>query len=283
MIKRGYANTPEGQIHYAEQGSGENLILLHATPQSSRAYWKLAPLLAKEFHVWTPDTLGFGNSDPIPANITIEYFAQSFINFMDVLRIEKAHIFGLHTGNKIAVSLAAGWPERIETIMLCGSPHSIIPDKEKRDAAIFNLVDVIERRFESEDGGADLLRAWALSYSRITSTWWDTGTTNPTDSNINALAGRVLDLIQARYSDREAHEAIFAYNWGAALPDIKTRTMFIELVSEIEEERHGRQGATLTKIVPKSKLKTLENANGTAIETRADELAEAIINFAKGN
>ena len=284
-MKRGYADTPEGQIHYVVQGEGVPLILLHATPQSSRAYWKLAPLLAKECRVFTPDTLGFGNSGPLPPSVKIEDFARSFVHFMDALDIQKAHVFGLHTGNKVAVALAAGWPERVESVMLCGSPHSIIPDKTKRDVAIFNLVDVIERRFEPAPGGSDLLRAWALAYGRIANAWWDTATFSQqklTPEHINPLERRVLDMVQARLTDREAHEAIFAYDWGAGLRKIKAKTLFVELVSAIEEARHGRQGEGLTKIVPNSKLATLENANGNAIEVRTEELARVILDFVKG-
>ena len=40
-MKRGYADTPEGQIHFRTDGAGEPVLLLHQSPRSSRMYVKL--------------------------------------------------------------------------------------------------------------------------------------------------------------------------------------------------------------------------------------------------
>ena len=85
-MKRGYADTQEGQIYYMTEGEGEPLILLHATG-SSRQFKRLVPLLAKEYRVIAPDNLGEGNSDPIPPNVKIVDLARSYIHFMDALGI----------------------------------------------------------------------------------------------------------------------------------------------------------------------------------------------------
>ena len=53
-MKRGYADTPHGQIHYMTMGEGEPLLLLHQTG-SSRQYWKLMPLLAGSYRTFAPD------------------------------------------------------------------------------------------------------------------------------------------------------------------------------------------------------------------------------------
>ncbi len=66
-MKRAYASTPEGQIHYYNHGRGQPLLMLHETPRSA---WSFAPLmrkLGKQFNCFAPDTLGFGMSDaPAP-------------------------------------------------------------------------------------------------------------------------------------------------------------------------------------------------------------------------
>ena len=62
-MKRGYATTPEGQIHYYNHGRGQPLLMLHETPRSA---WSFAPLMRKmgtRFNCFAPDTLGFGMSD----------------------------------------------------------------------------------------------------------------------------------------------------------------------------------------------------------------------------
>src|ERR1035437_6590458 len=134
-MKRGYADTPEGQIHYMSAGVGEPLLLLHQTG-SSRQYRKLMPMLAEHYRIYAPDNLGSGNSDPLPANVQIPDLARSMVHFMDFLGIDKAHIFGFHTGNKIATEMAAAWPDRVDRLMLCGKTHSIMAEHEALNAAL---------------------------------------------------------------------------------------------------------------------------------------------------
>ena len=121
-MKRGYADTPQGQIHYTTAGEGEPLLLLHQTG-SSRHFWKLMPLLAEKYRTFSPDNLGSGNSDPLPPNVTIPDMARSIIAAMDFLGLEKAHVFGFHTGNKIATEMAAAWPSRVDNQLGCPNPR----------------------------------------------------------------------------------------------------------------------------------------------------------------
>ncbi len=57
-LRRSYADTEAGQLHYAEAGSGECLVLLGETPRSYRFFERLIPLLAPHFHVVAPDLPG---------------------------------------------------------------------------------------------------------------------------------------------------------------------------------------------------------------------------------
>ena len=71
-MKRAYASTPEGQIHYITHGRGKPLLLLHATPRSAASFVPLMRLLGSKFQCFAADTLGFGNSDPLPAKAKME-------------------------------------------------------------------------------------------------------------------------------------------------------------------------------------------------------------------
>ena len=124
-IKRGFADTDKGQIYFYEQGEGPALILLHPSPQSGRVYWRLAPKLAQTFRVIVPDTLGFGLSDPLPPDATMPGLADCIAKMMDIAGVDKANIFGFHTGNKIATALASGHPNRVDRLILCGQTHTV--------------------------------------------------------------------------------------------------------------------------------------------------------------
>ena len=156
-MKRGYADTLEGQIHYTVDGTGEPLLLLHQTG-SSRTFYKLIPLLSKEYRVFAPDNLGEGNSDRLPPNFEIRDMARSYIHFMDALDIEKTHIFGFHTGNKIGTELSAGWPSRVDGLILCGQTHSIQAD-HKDQVAVMGAMERPELVVPSNPDRGDLLMA----------------------------------------------------------------------------------------------------------------------------
>src|SRR4029078_5566674 len=130
-ITRAYANTERGQIHYWECGAGPPLVLLAPAPSSARVYRslllrvspapaplsarvyrRLMPCLGGEFRALALDTRGFGESDPPDGNPTMADYAEEVIHVLDALAIETAHVVGLHTGNKIAAAVAAGWPGR---------------------------------------------------------------------------------------------------------------------------------------------------------------------------
>ena len=51
------------RIHYRMAGAGEPVVLLHGFPETSYAWRKIFPVLAKHYKVVAPDLRGFGDSD----------------------------------------------------------------------------------------------------------------------------------------------------------------------------------------------------------------------------
>ena len=140
--RSGYANTPFGDVHYQIPGEGEPLLLLHRSPRSSRDWFRLMPILSQHYQVIAMDTLGFGQSDPLPEDVTMEMLAASVDCLLESLDVSHANIFGIHTGNKIAAALDHQFPDRVEKVILCGMIHSIIDDKSQRNSAIKDIVDL---------------------------------------------------------------------------------------------------------------------------------------------
>ena len=281
-MKRGYADTPEGQIHYMSAGDGEPLLLLHQTG-SSRQYCKLMPILAQHYRTYAPDNLGSGNSDPLPPNVGIPDLARSMIHFMDVLGMEKAHIFGFHTGNKIATEMAAAQPSRIDRLMLCGKTHSIMAEHDALNAALKAVVGPSIRKFEPAPDGSHLLKQWAADFAAMTSLWWDS--TNAlaetlTPERLQRRKEQIIEQLQLRSLD-EVYRAIFAFDLGARMRQIKSRTLIIEV--ETPDEAHlGRQGENLLKLIPGSQLARVTHTTvGLAVEAEAEELARLTLDFLK--
>jgi len=279
-MRRGYADTPEGQIHYTTSGEGDPLLLLHQTG-SSRQYWKLMPLLSEKYKTFAPDNLGSGNSDPLPPNVRIPYLAGSMIHFMDSLKIEKAHIFGFHTGNKIATEMAAAWPSRIDRLILCGHTHSIMAEHEALNSALKARVGPSIRKFEPEPDGSHLIKQWAAEFNYVANMWWDAsnwGRERLTPEFFRLRKDSIADWLQIR-NLAAVYEAIFAFDLGARMREIKAKTLIIEVATP-EEKHLGLQGEHLLRLIPGSQLATVEHTTGgLVVEVRAEALAKLILEF----
>ncbi len=69
------------------------------------------------------DTIGFGDSYKPKKTCTIEDYAKGVIAFLDSLGIPKVVLVGHHTGGVIALEVAAGYPERVEMLVLSAIPY----------------------------------------------------------------------------------------------------------------------------------------------------------------
>src|SRR6185436_16000061 len=66
-IRHDYAQVGEVRLHYAECGSGDELvILLHGFPEFWYSWRHQLPVLGKRYHVIAPDMRGFNLSDKPP-------------------------------------------------------------------------------------------------------------------------------------------------------------------------------------------------------------------------
>ncbi|WFR73284.1 alpha/beta hydrolase [Prescottella defluvii] len=121
-VRFGYADTSFGQLHYAEQGQGPVILLLHQTPRSWDEFRELIPLLASNFRVIAMDMVGFGASAALPAPQTIEAFARGAWELLDALGVDRATVLGHHTGAAVALEMAAGDVGRLDAVVLSSCP-----------------------------------------------------------------------------------------------------------------------------------------------------------------
>jgi pimeloyl-ACP methyl ester carboxylesterase len=122
VIRFGYADTPYGQIHYAECGAGPPVLLLHQTPRSWDEYREVLPLLGGRHRAIAPDTLGFGASTRIPKH-SIETYADGVCRLADALGLDVFDLVGHHTGGVVAVEVAARAAGRVRRLVLSSTPY----------------------------------------------------------------------------------------------------------------------------------------------------------------
>jgi len=277
-MKRGYAGTPEGQIHYYVHGRGEPLLLLHETPRSARSFAPIMRLLGGRFRCFAPDTLGFGGSDPLPAKAKMEDLARSMVHFLDAQGIRRAHVLGFHTGNKIAPAMAA---DRIGKVVLVGMTHSLVVSRKDRDAAIMNIVRKYMTAYRESPDGSHLLRAWAADYHSLAGIWWDpevmTGR-RITDDALRRQELRTIEMIECRRSVKQIYAMNFGFDMSATLRRVKAPALVIEC--RVPEETHlGAQGPKMIKLLRRGELVTLKGAGFDATDARAADIARAASQF----
>lgn len=154
LITRAYADSPLGQLHYAEAGTGRPIVMLHQAPRSHDEFAEVQAQLG-DFHTIAMDMLGFGMSPPLPAPMTIEAMADGVIALLDALGLEKATLLGHHTGSAVALEVAAAHPERVDSLVLSAMPW-IGPERRARERGVG--VDHVERAVD----GSHLVELWRL-------------------------------------------------------------------------------------------------------------------------
>src|SRR5215471_2905682 len=112
-IERSFVSLPSGRVHVAACGAGRPILLLHQTPRSWDEYRDVLPLLGSKYRAIAMDTVGFGDSDPLPSGAdSIENWATAAHELLQRLGHARAVVAGHHTGAAIAVEMAAMYPER---------------------------------------------------------------------------------------------------------------------------------------------------------------------------
>lgn len=96
----------QGLIHYHREGSGTPLVLVHGIAATWQCWLPVIPELARHHDVIAVDLPGFGASTALQApQPSLEHFAQSILDLMDHLGIDRFHVSGNSLGGAITLEL----------------------------------------------------------------------------------------------------------------------------------------------------------------------------------
>jgi 3-oxoadipate enol-lactonase len=114
----GFVNVDGGKLFYEIAGHGENIVLLHDGMVNCRIWDEQFLLLAKNYRVTRYDRRSYGKStDPREKYSHIDDLNQVFIQ----LKIEKAIIFGMSSGGRLAIDFTLKYPEKVSGLVLVGA------------------------------------------------------------------------------------------------------------------------------------------------------------------
>ena len=242
--KRGFVLSPHGNIEYMEMGSGPPLILLHQTAISAAEYDGALPLLKDEVRAIAMSTMGFGQSDTPPyPYTTLHEFAQCVIWLMDGLGLEKASVFGTHTGSTIAVEVAAGWPERVDKLIIEECFNWNTPERRA-------VHERLHRYYPEKPDGSHLIELWEKAG----------GTREGAD--LEKVRSRFMDNFRVNHMSHGAEEIYGPTGWEGsatygmcryemwdATPKVKAPTLVIHGT----KSQLGRSHEKFLETIPRSK------------------------------
>lgn len=117
-VDTGYVLVDGGRLFYESAGKGANIVLLHDGMVNREIWDEQFPLLAKNYRVVRYDRRGYGkSSDPELKYSHIADLNQLFIQ----LRIDKAIIFGMSSGGRLAIDYTLKYPEKVNGLVLVGA------------------------------------------------------------------------------------------------------------------------------------------------------------------
>jgi len=284
MMRRGYADTRLGQLHYATAGEGPALVLL---PQGGRTwpmYAALAQALSGDYQAIAVDYPGSGGSDPLPAGATFEDIAGAIVDLIDALAIERTCVFGVHTGNKIAAALAANYPSRVAKVVLAGQSHSIVPSNDHRAQTVGKTR---KKLLHETDAREQALVHWADVFNVVSAAWWREGVMRDIANRALRTQAMVkaVDEIESADSMPGLYRANFAFDLHGAYARITVPTLVLEIATPSEDRLIGRQGPAILKIIRGAQLATIEEEDyhGITLEERADVVAPILQRFLGDN
>lgn len=218
MITKAYARIAAGQVHLRHVAGALDavpLVMLHASPASSRSLDGLLAAMGDARALYAFDTPGNGQScTPIMAEPTIADYAAMLDEAATALGLDRIAIYGTHTGAHIAAEWALARPDRVAALMLDGV--ALIPPAERAEY----LARYAPHKVPDETGSQF---HWAWNYMRDQMIFFphyakdadhmrQGGSFDP-----DVLHGLVLDVLHNLETYHQPYEAVFRHDVEAAL------------------------------------------------------------------
>jgi len=129
--EEGYIDVPGGKVWYRAMGGNADttpLLCLHGGPGFTHYYLEALEALADRRRVIFYDQLGCGRSDR-PGDLTlwnVDRFVEELAQVRSALKLDRLHLFGSSWGGMLAMQYVLDRRPDLESLILCGSPASMI-------------------------------------------------------------------------------------------------------------------------------------------------------------
>ena len=259
-MRKAYADSPLGQIHYRAGGDGQPLLLIHQDPQSALQYLHtFKRFIDAGFRVIAPDVPGYGFSDVPTTTPTIPEYADAIRHLLDHLGIANAIVVGHHTGASIACQLSFAFPDRVSRLVMHGLPW--YTDEEREERLARPHID-----FSAKADGAHFTALWDLI-----------GLMSRGTSKLESSHMAAVHTLMAGDQHWYAHHAAFSYDLTPAIEAIRVPTLVVTNHGDILHFVAER----LISLRPDFDLVELEGGTSYIIRDEPQLWVDSIIDFIK--
>lgn len=143
-----FVNVDGSPLHYAVEGSGVPVLLIHGFPFSGEMWRPQLDALKSHCQIIAPDLRGFGKS-AARATATMEDCATDCVALLDALKIDSAFVGGLSMGGYVAMAMLRVDAGRVRGLLLLDTQATADDDAGKQQR------EENARRVENE--GVDFL------------------------------------------------------------------------------------------------------------------------------
>lgn len=126
-----------------EYGSGVPVLLVHAWGETHRSFDRLVPLLAGHLRLVVPDQRGAGDSDKPPDGYSLAQSAADLVELLDALDLTSIFLVGTSSGGYVAQQISVDHADRVDGLVLVGSPHSLAGGGDPFGAVLSDLHDPV--------------------------------------------------------------------------------------------------------------------------------------------
>jgi len=144
-----FLEVPGGRVHMFRAGAGEPLLFLHAAGGAG-AWLDFHRMLAEGgYDVIAPDHPGFGKSDDFPEVEAMDDLVYHYLDLLDALGLERAHVVGASFGGWIAAELAVAAPHRTGSLALLSAAGLRLPEHPVPDIFLMPPAELVATLFHN--------------------------------------------------------------------------------------------------------------------------------------
>lgn len=263
-----FAEASDGiRLYFEEHGAGEPLLLLAGQGQDHRQWDLVRDAYAARHRVIVYDYRGLGRSDaPSEPPYTTRGQAEDAVAVLDHLGIERAHVFGVSMGGRVAQWLGIDHGARLGALVLgCTTPgdrHGIPRTAE--------VQQVLERTLASDEPpeGAAVLALLSLMFSP--------GWVNANIEVVQAMAAQRADPVP-EFVRRWHFQASQAHDAWELLPTITAPTLVLH--GSDDQVSPSANARLLAGRVPGAELQLVEGGRHGFFLEFGEETARLALGF----